>query len=77
MRASRRPISELQQRPTAACNDNGALRLPGLGANSPDVGIVRAAAEIAGPIAMSYLAAGVFMIGRQQGRRTPSGLAPA
>ena len=53
-------------RPTPACNDNGSLfRRRGQQAAFPST-ILQAASDTVGPICLSYVAQGVFIISSQE-----------
>jgi hypothetical protein len=61
MLAQRKYVTNRRHEGVIAANDNGAVRFPGMRA-SRDAGIIRAAVQLTGPIALSYVAAGVFTI---------------
>ena len=53
-------------RPTLACNDNSSLFRHGLRTATPFGSILKAASETLGPICLSYVAQGVFIISSQE-----------
>jgi hypothetical protein len=61
MLAQRRYVMERRQESVIAANDNGAVRFPGM-PTLRDAGIIRVATQLTGPVALSYVAPGVFTI---------------
>ena len=53
-------------RPTPACNDNGSLFRHGARTATPFGSMLKAASETLGPICLSYVAQGVFIISSQE-----------
>ena len=53
-------------RPTPACNDNGSFFRHGPRTEMPSGSMLRAASETLGPICLSYVAHGVFIISSQE-----------
>ena len=53
-------------RPTPACNDNGSFFRHGLRTATPSGSMLKAASETLGPICLSYVAQGVFLISGQE-----------
>jgi hypothetical protein len=59
-------FQQLPHSPTPACNDNGSFfRRRGHRVASPS-GILEVASDTAGPICLSYVAHGVFLISGQE-----------
>jgi hypothetical protein len=61
MLAQRKYVMDRWHEGVVAANDNGAVRFPGMRAPR-DAGIVGVAVQLAGSIALSYVAGGVFTI---------------
>jgi hypothetical protein len=53
-------------RPTPACNDNGSFFRHGPRTATPFGSMLKAASETLGPICLSYVAQGVFIISSQE-----------
>jgi hypothetical protein len=53
-------------RPTPACNDNGSFFRHGPRTATPFGRMLKAASETLGPICLSYVAQGVFIISSQE-----------
>jgi hypothetical protein len=53
-------------RATPACNDNGSCFRHGRRAATPSGSMLKAASETLGPICLSYVAQGVFIISSQE-----------
>ena len=52
--------------PTPACNDNGLFFRHGPRTATPSGSMLKAASETLGPICLSYVAQGVFIISSQE-----------
>jgi hypothetical protein len=61
MFAQRRYVTDRSYETVIASNDNGVVRFPGVHVVR-NAGIVHVAAQLTGPIALGYVAAGVFTI---------------
>jgi hypothetical protein len=61
MLAERKYVMDRRYGAVIAANDNGAVRFPGMPTNR-EAGIIRVAAQLTGPVALSYVAPGVFTI---------------
>jgi hypothetical protein len=61
MLAERSYVTDRRHERVIAANDNGIVRFPGMKALR-NAGIIHVAAQLTGPIALGYVAAGVFTI---------------
>ncbi len=61
MLAHRRYVTDRRHDSVIASNDNGVVRFPGMQVVR-NAGIIHLAAQLTGPIALNYVAAGVFTL---------------
>ena len=59
-------FQQLSDSPTPACNDNGTFFRHGRTTAMPSGSMLKAASETLGPICLSYVAQGVFIISSQE-----------
>ncbi len=67
MLAQRRYVTDRRDESVIASNDNGVVRFPAMHVVR-NAGIVHIAAQLTGPIALGYVAAGLFTITHAESR---------